>query len=526
MRHTVAFSDVHLSEAEPGDGLWMRYRQRAYSPQGEIAAMLEAVRTRIGRDELTVVLNGDIFDFDAPRVVGNESRFHDLPRSAEHAVPAIAAILEDHPVFVAALGRRLAEGHTVVFISGNHDVQLTLPEVRAIVAARLVDAALAIRAEDPAHVRFATRAALEQRVLFRAWFHRTPDGIVIEHGNEYDPYCSWRYPMAPFGREQRVIHPNLGSLSARLLVSRMGYFNPHVDASYMLTAWGYIRHWAKYYLFSRRSLAAAWAVGAVRTLVELWRLRVPERRSERRANITAAARETGVPVKIVARHARLIAKPVEERLGRVARELWLDRVGMAMAAAAFAALWLALAPASAWFVSLLGLVLFLGYELMVPKLPLEANWSRVGRHARKVGKVHRARAVVFGHTHYPEGSWEGGAFFGNTGSWSAAYLDEACTKPANDERPFVWLMSEPVSGRLEGGLFGWREGKILPRGVAEGTVVPEPREPSAPRSERAPVAIPMVDPRRFAGVEPSESAVAALEAAGPKSVVDPSREAR
>src|SRR5690349_15922172 len=112
MHHTVAISDIHLCELEPTAGLWMRYRQAPYSPDGEIAAMLDALRGEIRkgtggsgglhtqRDELTLVLNGDIFDLDAPRVIDNESVVHDLPRTAEHAVPAMEAILRDHPVFV------------------------------------------------------------------------------------------------------------------------------------------------------------------------------------------------------------------------------------------------------------------------------------------------------------------------------------------------------------------------------------------------------------------------------------------
>ena len=93
MRHTVVISDVHLSEVERGSGLWMRYRQRPYLPDGEIAAMLGAVRRELrDGDELTVALNGDIFDFDAPRVIAGESVFHDLPRTAEHPVRPSARI--------------------------------------------------------------------------------------------------------------------------------------------------------------------------------------------------------------------------------------------------------------------------------------------------------------------------------------------------------------------------------------------------------------------------------------------------
>src|SRR5262249_27657673 len=152
----------------------------------------DAARAKVRGDELCLVLNGDVFDFDAPRVVDGESVFHDLPRTAEHAVPAITAILDDHAVFVAALGRVLADGHEVAFVSGNHDVLLALPEVRAVIVDRLI-------ASLPPPARPAARS----RILFRAWFHLTADGIVLEHGHQYDSYCAHRYPMAPFCADQK-----------------------------------------------------------------------------------------------------------------------------------------------------------------------------------------------------------------------------------------------------------------------------------------------------------------------------------
>ncbi|HMY22069.1 MAG TPA: hypothetical protein PKA58_37345, partial [Polyangium sp.] len=88
MRHTVVISDIHLCEVEPGSGEWMRYRQRASIPDAEIGKMLEDLCETVGEEPLTLVLNGDIFDFDAPRVVDGSSQYHDLPRTAEHSVPA------------------------------------------------------------------------------------------------------------------------------------------------------------------------------------------------------------------------------------------------------------------------------------------------------------------------------------------------------------------------------------------------------------------------------------------------------
>jgi UDP-2,3-diacylglucosamine pyrophosphatase LpxH len=454
VRHTVVISDIHLCELERSSGLWMRYRQEPYGPDQEIQKMLAALRERVRGDDLTLVLNGDIFDFDAPRVLGNDSVFHDLPRSAEHTVPMLGSVLDDHPIIVEALGEVLAEGHTVVFIAGNHDVQLTLPEVREVLTARLVEAAVRVAPEG------SSREGLRARVLHRAWFHRTEDGIVIEHGNQYDSYCSYRYPMEPFGKEPRVIQPTMGSLASRHLTSRMGFFNPHVDGSYMLSALGYARHWASCYLFSRHSLVVAWFVGAVRTVLELFRVREPASRARQRANIEAAMRETGVAFLRVARHARLCARPAEDLLGRVLRELWLDRVALLALTVVLAAGWMLWARGLAVVGVALIPAIFLIYELLVPKPTIDATWATVQSAARRVAKVHRAAAVVFGHTHRPEGQWEGGVFFGNSGSWSAAYKDIACTVPLDRYRPLVWLQSR--GGKLAGGLMRWAEGRFEP----------------------------------------------------------------
>ncbi|WP_437958912.1 hypothetical protein WME76_04125 [Sorangium sp. So ce119] len=481
----MAISDIHLCELEPTAGLWMRYRQAPYSPDGEIAAMLDALRGEVRkgaggpgglsseRDELTLVLNGDIFDLDAPRVIDNESVVHDLPRTAEHAVPAMEAILRDHPIFVDAVGRVVADGHTVVFVAGNHDIQLTLPEVRDAVRRRIVDAALlALSAQGSGSpdrsadaLGEARRAAIEARVVFRAWFHRTKDGVIVEHGNQYDSYCSYRYPMAPFGRKPGEIQPTMGSLVSRLLVSRMGYFNPHVDSSFMLSGLGYLAHWARYYLFSGRSLVLAFAVGALRTMIELVRRRDPCRRALRRAGLRAAARETGAPLPAVAKHARLFARPAEDCLGRVARELWLDRLGLALVGILAALACLCWMPGGLAAAALLAPTLLVAYECAVPKPTLDAVWQGVNRAARLVARAHGAKAVIFGHTHNPEGSWEDGVFFGNTGSWSAAFEDIACTKPVFEARPLVWLRSEDGAAPEEpllGGLVMWKDARFQP----------------------------------------------------------------
>ncbi len=457
MRHTIAISDIHLCEVERTDGLWMRYRQAQFSPDNDLAAMLDTVRRKVQGDELCLVLNGDIFDFDAPRVVEGESVFHDLPRTAEHAVPAIGAILDDHPAFVAALGRVLADGHEIVFVSGNHDVLLTLPEVRAAVVERLLTAC---------PLGEGARARIVFRGLVPPHARRHPAGARAPVRRLLRPPL----PDGPLrrrrGRARARIHPTMGSLTTRNLVSRMGFFNPHVDGSYMLSAIGYLSHWARYYLFSRHSLVFSYAHGAARTLAQLVLRRFPATRGRRRENVLAAARETGASIRRVARHARLFDTPAEDRLRTVIREFWVDRVALVGLTVVLALVFFLAAHGPLMAGAALAPALFVTYELSVPKPPLDETWRRVQRAGRRVARLYRARAVIFGHTHHPMGEWIDGVFYGNTGTWSPAFKDLECTQPIAESRPVVWLVSDGTgAGRLEGGLVMWKGGQFSEGGA-------------------------------------------------------------
>src|SRR5262249_22288982 len=136
------------------------------------------------------------------------------------------------------------------------------------------------------------------RIAFRAWFHLGPDGILVEHGHMYDARCSFRSPVSPFAREGEI-EPSFGSLVARLIVARLGTLNPHDDRSFMLGTLGTLRHWARHYLFTRRSIAAIWIAGVARVLLTLRPRPIRDARAHRvrrRADLREAARETGAPL--------------------------------------------------------------------------------------------------------------------------------------------------------------------------------------------------------------------------------------
>lgn len=473
MRHTVVISDIHLCEVEPGAGEWMRYRQRPCLPDAEIGKMLDALCKRVEKDHLTLVLNGDIFDFDAPRVIEGVSRFHDLPRTAEHSVPAMAAILDDHPLFVEALAKVLRQGHEIVFISGNHDAALTLPEIRSLISTRLANATVGSHASHAHHL-------VKMRIHFRAWFHLTPDGILVEHGHLYDQYCAFRYPMAPYLDDSREIVPTIGSIGTRVLVARLGYFNPHVDRSFNLTKLGYAWHWVRYYLFTRRSLVAVWLYGITCIMTRIVRARQRPSREKKRRNIVECVRETGARLWATARHARMLESPADSPFG-IGRDLWVDRIAVLVLGVTLGivlAVRQGLPWGPLWIVA--ALVLFRLYHRFAPRPRLTESWERISDVMHQVARVHRARAVVFGHTHTPFGEWNKGIFHGNSGSWSAAVSTET-GELLVDERPLVWLRMS-VTNEIDGGLYAWTSGTFEERAV-RGELLTERLEIFVPANE-------------------------------------------
>jgi UDP-2,3-diacylglucosamine pyrophosphatase LpxH len=454
MRHTVVISDVHLCEAEPGDDLWMRWRQRPYFPDQEFANLVDALLAEAHGpgDVIELVFNGDLFDFDAGRVIDGHAVFEDLPRTESYANELIDRILADHPGYVAALAKLLrGTGHRAVFVSGNHDPQLLFEGVRY-----RIRETLARVAGDP---------TVAERVLFRAWFHHTPDGVHVEHGNQYDPYCSFRYAMLPHrpipGTTEPEIQPTVGSIAFRNMASRMGYFNPHVDSSFLLSFPQYVAHWTKHYLFSRRDLIAPFATGLAsmfRQLIERRDPGTPERAAE---NLRRAAEETGADPARIARHVALCAPPAEDALHTVAREFWVDRFLLGFLCGAAVATPIFVRNKTAVGIAVGMPALFAAYEYAIPRRTLDDNWSTVAAMTARIAEIYDLRAVVFGHTHIPYGAWKDSVFHGNTGTWTAAYRDLECNVPVDPRgKPVIWLRSD--GPRMEGGLYRWNGAHLLP----------------------------------------------------------------
>jgi hypothetical protein len=452
---TVVVSDVHLSQAhpeDPRDPLWMRYRLREHHPDRDLAALVDHLLRAFAGDAIELVHNGDLFDFDAPWVKGGTSSFDEPPPTEAAAVAQVERILADHPLWFRAVARLVAAGHRALFVSGNHDLELYWPGVRAAVRAAIARHAAPMGA---------TARDVEERVRFRAWFHVTDDGIYLEHGSQYDTLNGVRHPMLPLTRDRSRLHPVTGKLAFRRAGARIGYLNPYDPRTFSRGLVGWARHYLAHYAGSpERHAVRTWARGALATALEVLRHRHDEDwAAEERA---LAHAETGAPERAIAATQALRVELAEDTMLPIVRQLWLDRLGLALVVGAASVVASAVVgPRRGATVTGALALAFAGYETLVPK-PAVESLEAPPPGVRALFEIHRVRALCFGHTHRPFGVWEGDRFHGNSGSWAPAFRDAECLEPMARARPVLLLVSDGAS--LTGGLYRWspREARLEP----------------------------------------------------------------
>jgi UDP-2,3-diacylglucosamine pyrophosphatase LpxH len=449
-RHVVVISDAHLSQAHPDDDRdpdWMRYRRREHHPDADLEILIDLLLSTFpdpARDAVELCFNGDVLDFDCPRVEGGRSTLDDTPTDEAGCAEQARRILADHPRWVAAVARLIEAGHRVLFVAGNHDVELAFPAVRAAV----LDA-----------IQGATGAPLElaSRVRFRGWFHVTEGGVYLEHGSQYDPFNALPHALRPLGADGRV-RPTIGKLVFKRIGARLGYFNAFCEDIHYQGVVALAAHVARRYLFGPRHFVRTWLAGALSTVRDVRRAR---RDDPGLGHGDATARfETGASEAAIRATRALAAEPASQRLHATLRELWLDRAAFVVALAVAAPTGAGVSGALAALGALVaGAALFAAYEVVTPK-PDIRTYDSPPDEVERLFDVHGARALCFGHTHRPFGRWRRARFRGNSGSWSPAFHDAACTRRVLDGRPLLLLSS--AHGDLTGGLVWLRDGRIVP----------------------------------------------------------------
>jgi UDP-2,3-diacylglucosamine pyrophosphatase LpxH len=350
-----------------------------------------------------LVVNGDMIDLvgvtlmpgDAGEVVGlhPDDHHYGLGARAHSALAKLAQVIaQNRPVF-DALRRFLAAGHEIAIVIGNHDAELHWPEVQELLRQTLGSA---------------------DRLSFHPWFF-FEDGVAwIEHGHQYDPYCSFEDVLAPATDEQEI-DPSLGALLPRYVGSR---FADPIHEAWGKGFFGFLAFWFRQGRERVLDIGQAY-VDVFRRMAEHWQARVPERLAARRAlarkRLRAVARRFRLPEEPLFELMALSRPPVGADLFRIVQALMIDRLLLLLLGPALLLLPLMVAPwswvpwATAPVVALLLVWAWVAGKAREPVDPTDAMRAIAGRIRERL----HVPFVVMGHSHRPAA--EAGYF--NTGTW-------------------------------------------------------------------------------------------------------------
>src|SRR6185312_15000868 len=262
-KYSAIVSDLHLCEAEPVNPkfpLWKKFKTRQFFYDDIFEKFLNHLHKRSSGEPIELILNGDIFDFDSVMSMPEKPSFRiswlekkrGLYPRPERAKFKIQIILKHHEAWVAALREFILKGHRAVFVIGNHDLELHYPDVQNEIF-------LALNLDEES----------QKRIRFCEWFYISNKDTLIEHGNQYDPYCMCEDPINPFtqGYNYKSIRLPFGNLACRYILNGMGFFNPHVESNFIMSLDEYIMFFFKYIWRAEPLLVWDWFFGAMSTLL-------------------------------------------------------------------------------------------------------------------------------------------------------------------------------------------------------------------------------------------------------------------
>lgn len=453
-KYTAIISDLHLCEEEPVNTrypLWKKYKTRQFFFDEEFSQFLARIKELAKGEKIELILNGDIFDFDSvmarPEFPAFRISWLERKRGMRPQEPKseykLKKILRDHPIWVNALSEFIKSGHKAVFIIGNHDLELHFPKVQQMVLNELN-----LNEEEA------------KRLSFNEWFYISNSDTLIEHGNQYDPYCMSQDPINPFVKRFNKIEVRVpfGNLATRYLINGMGFFNPHADSNYLMSASEYVRFFLKYIVKAQPLLMWTWFWSSTYTLFQSFfdRLLPPVRNPLTiEDRIEKIAQKANATPRMVRELKELFVPPAASYPLIIAKELWLDRAFLVVivflliiqlfvfiqSVFDISIFWM-LIPLSLFF------PFFIFYSKSVTSEVLEYKEpnEKILVLTSLIAKVKR---VVYGHTHVARHEVIGAVEHLNSGTWSPAFLDVECTQPVG-QKTFVWIYPKASSSATEG----------------------------------------------------------------------------
>lgn len=447
--HLLVFSDVHLGSDLNDAG---PHVPRSAECDRDLAALVAHYRAEAKPGERwRIVIAGDLVDFVGMSIdptadealeteLTAEERRNGVGSAEDHARLKLARVARRHADVFDALADFVADGHALSVLHGNHDIELhwdgLKADFRELVAARAPEA---------------ERGAAAERVEFVPWFFYREGVAYIEHGHQYDPFCSTRFVLSPVSpRDPRRVERGFSETLLRSIVRRTPGLKEHGHEERGLTSyigWGL-----------GLGLAGSW--GLVRrffeTIAELVHIqraygtaRGAELAREHERHLDAMAERTGVGGDKLRRLAALHSPPISSTLLGVLGSVMLDRlaVGLVMTIAATVTLILwrlgVTGGATPW---ILGGVALAWVALHVALSRARGSVdpaAEMRRRVKDIAELFPAPYVVMGHTHVPVVHEVADVTYINVGGWSEEAPDPSEPKPYRAPRTHLVIHDHP-----------------------------------------------------------------------------------
>lgn len=367
----------------------------------ELAALFDFYRERPppGRS-WRLIIAGDFIDFAGMSVPSElstetaptqEERLNGLGNAGDHTRAKLELVMRHDSAVMESLARFLAAGNSLVIVRGNHDVDWHWEPVQEEFRAGLARHAPVQR----------------EQVEFAPWFYYEEGVLFVEHGHQYDAYCSYEHVLHPvLPSDPRRTVRSLSEILLRYVVRPTRGLSEAGHAAASLFT--YLRFAFRLGVRGMWALAGRFAY-ATSAVVSLWREHVSEasKRVEREhaARLEALGMLHRIQVEKLTALARLWRPPITRRLFSILSVLMLDRVllaatGIVLVAALFAgteSAWVGGAASAGVVVALaaIGLLSRTLRKSIEPSAELRESSTLVAR-------LFPAAFIVMGHTHLPE----------------------------------------------------------------------------------------------------------------------------
>jgi UDP-2,3-diacylglucosamine pyrophosphatase LpxH len=357
-----------------------------------------------------------------------------------------------HPQLLLALARFVAEGNDVIVLRGNHDSEMFWPEVQEHFRRLIAE-------HHPVDVSYmAMKEAVAQRVQFPEWFLYVPDLLYVEHGCQYDQFCSFQYFMNPVVPEHPTrIQMSIAELSIRYFTNPMKMINA-MAAENIKSVSEYIGWVLRGNLAMLPRLARLYA-GMVRRVLAKSGRPDPQAeavvRVEHERRVAATDELFGLPPGTAATVDAMRSTPVMRFPFAMAQFLAIDLLAGSLALALAAAAVLIWYPARIGLLALVGAAAAAGLIGYVGALRFRrvTEAAQLNRTAGRLAQLFKVPYVIFGHSH-GAGTWPlpGSGTYVNVGTWV----------PEGDAAYFVYFAAEGEGAERTGRLWRWHKAKREP----------------------------------------------------------------